>query len=138
MTPTEFFFHAMGGREGLVDTAVRTSRSGYMQRRLVSALEDLKLTSDGTVRNTVGTVVQFRYGEDGVDPAKTVRGKAIDLDDLFFEVFGDDAEAFIQDNEKDVGGDYGSLEKDEMEYIEEEGDGEDMDDLDMDYDGGGE
>ena len=138
LTPTEFFFHAMGGREGLVDTAVRTSRSGYMQRRLVSALEDLKLTSDGTVRNTVGTVVQFRYGEDGVDPAKTVRGKAIDLDDLFFEVFGDDAEAFIQDNEKDVGGDYGSLEKDEMEYIEEEGDGEDMDDLDMDYDGGGE
>ena len=58
--------------------------------------------------------------------------------DLFFEVFGDEAEDFIQDNEKDVGGDYGSLEKDEMEYIEEEGDGEDMDDLDMDYDGGGE
>ena len=138
LTPTEFFFHAMGGREGLVDTAVRTSRSGYMQRRLVSALEDLKLTSDGTVRNTVGTVVQFKYGEDGVDPAKTVRGKAIDLDDLFFEVFGDAAEDFIQDNEKDVGGDYGSLEKDEMEYIEEEGDGEDMDDLEIDYDGGGE
>ena len=138
LTPTEFFFHAMGGREGLVDTAGRTSRSGYMQRRLVSALEDLKLTSDGTVRNTVGTVVQFKYGEDGVDPAKTVRGKAIDLDDLFFEVFGDAAEDFIQDNEKDVGGDYGSLEKDEMEYIEEEGDGEDMDDIDMDYDGGGE
>ena len=138
LSPTEFFFHAMGGREGLVDTAVRTSRSGYMQRRLVSALEDLKLTSDGTVRNTVGTVVQFKYGEDGVDPAKTVRGKAIDLDDLFFEVFGDEAEDFIQDNEKDVGGDYGALEKDEMEYIEEEGDGEDMDDLEMDYDGGGE
>ncbi|MDO5853986.1 MAG: DNA-directed RNA polymerase subunit A', partial [Thermoplasmata archaeon] len=54
LSPTEFFFHAMGGREGLVDTAVRTSRSGYMQRRLVSALEDLKLTSDGTVRNTAG------------------------------------------------------------------------------------
>jgi len=138
LTPTEFFFHAMGGREGLVDTAVRTSRSGYMQRRLVSALEDLKLTSDGTVRNTVGTVIQFKYGEDGVDPAKTVRGKAIDLDDLFFEVFGDEAEQFIQENEKDVGGDYGSLEKDEMEYIEEEGDGEDMDDYDTDYDGGGE
>ena len=138
LTPTEFFFHAMGGREGLVDTAVRTSRSGYMQRRLVSALEDLKLTSDGTVRNTVGTVIQFKYGEDGVDPAKTVRGKAIDLDDLFFEVFGDEAENFNQEVEKDVGGDYGSLEKDEMEYIEEEGDGEDMDDLDLDYDGGGE
>jgi DNA-directed RNA polymerase subunit A' len=138
LTPTEFFFHAMGGREGLVDTAVRTSRSGYMQRRLVSALEDLKLTSDGTVRNTVGTVIQFKYGEDGVDPAKTVRGKAIDLDDLFFEVFGEEAENFTHEAEKDVGGDYGSLEKDEMEYTEEEGDGEDMDDLDIDYDGGGE
>ncbi|MBE6528030.1 MAG: DNA-directed RNA polymerase subunit A' [Thermoplasmata archaeon] len=136
LTPTEFFFHAMGGREGLVDTAVRTSRSGYMQRRLVSALEDLKLTSDGTVRNTVGTVVQFKYGEDGVDPAKTVRGKAIDLDDLFFEVFGEAAEDFVHDNDKDVGSDYGALEKDEMEYVEEEGDGEDMDDLDIDYDGG--
>ena len=137
LTPTEFFFHAMGGREGLVDTAVRTSRSGYMQRRLVSALEDLKLTSDGTVRNTIGTVVQFRYGEDGVDPARTVRGKAIDLDDLFAEVLGDKADELLHIDTKDVGGDYGSLEKDEMEYIEEE-DSEDYDDLDMDYDGGGE
>jgi len=47
--PTEYFFHAMGGREGLVDTAVRTSRSGYMQRRLINALEDLKVKEDGTV-----------------------------------------------------------------------------------------
>ena len=137
LSPTEFFFHAMGGREGLVDTAVRTSRSGYMQRRLVSALEDLKLTSDGTVRNTVGTVVQFKYGEDGVDPARTVRGKAIDLDDLFAEVLGDRADELLHIDSKDVGGDYGSLEKDEMEYIEEE-ESEDYDDLDMDFEGGGE
>ena len=137
LSPTEFFFHAMGGREGLVDTAVRTSRSGYMQRRLVSALEDLKLTSDGTVRNTIGTVVQFKYGEDGVDPARTVRGKAIDLDDLFAEVLGDQADELLHIDTKDVGGDYGSLEKDEMEYIEDE-EGEEYDDLDMDFDGGGE
>jgi DNA-directed RNA polymerase subunit A' len=127
----------MGGREGLVDTAVRTSRSGYMQRRLVSALEDLKLTSDGTVRNTVGTVIQFRYGEDGVDPARTVRGKAIDLDDLFAEVLGDRADELLKIDTKDVGGDYGTLEKDEMEFTEEE-DGEDFEDIDNDYEGGGE
>ncbi len=136
LSPTEFFFHAMGGREGLVDTAVRTSRSGYMQRRLVSALEDLKLTSDGTVRNTAGTVVQFFYGEDGVDPSKAVRGKAIDMDDLFSEVLGDDYEGLLHLDTKDVGGDYGALEKDEMEYSEDEDSEEYDDDMDMDYEGG--
>jgi DNA-directed RNA polymerase subunit A'' len=137
LNPTEFFFHAMGGREGLVDTAVRTSRSGYMQRRLVSALEDLKLTSDGTVRNTVGTVVQFKYGEDGVDPSRTVRGKAIDLDDLFAEVLGDEADTLLRVDERDLKEDYGSREKDEMEFIEEE-ESEDYEDIDTDYEGGGE
>lgn len=131
LNPTEFFFHAMGGREGLVDTAVRTSRSGYMQRRLISALEDLKLTSDGTVRNTIGTVIQFKYGEDGVDPTRSVRGKAIDLDDLFAEVLGDAAaEHMIRLDDFDVGGDYGSREKDEMEFIEDE-----TDDYDNSYGG---
>ena len=105
-----------------------------MQRRLVSALEDLKLTSDGTVRNTVGTVVQFKYGEDGVDPARSVRGKAIDLDDLFAEVLGDDvAEDMIRLDDRDVGEDYGAKEKDEMEFLEE--DDEEFDDGDY---GGGE
>lgn len=137
LDPTEFFFHAMGGREGLVDTAVRTSRSGYMQRRLVSALEDLKLTSDGTVRNTVGTVIQFKYGEDGVDPSRSVRGKAIDLDDLFAEVLGDEADELLRVDDHDIGDDYGAREKDEMEYLEEE-DSEDFEDLDTDYEGGGE
>jgi DNA-directed RNA polymerase subunit A' len=83
LTPTEYFFHSMGGREGLVDTAVRTSRSGYMQRRLINALEDLKVESDGTVRNTAGTIIQFRYGEDGVDPSRSIRGKAVDIEDAF-------------------------------------------------------
>jgi DNA-directed RNA polymerase subunit A'' len=120
LAPTEFFFHAMGGREGLVDTAVRTSRSGYMQRRLISALEDLKLMSDGTIRNTADTIVQFEYGEDGVDPTRTVQGKAVDLDDLFAEVLGDDADKLLAIDSVEVGEDYATLEKDEMEYIEEE------------------
>jgi DNA-directed RNA polymerase subunit A' len=135
LSPTEFFFHAMGGREGLVDTAVRTSRSGYMQRRLVSALEDLKLASDGTVRNTVGTVIQFKYGEDGVDPSRTVRGKAIDLDDLFAEVLGDEADELLHIDTVDVGEDYGTREKDEMEYSEEDESSE-SEDFETDYEGG--
>ncbi len=86
LTPTEYFFHSMGGREGLVDTAVRTSRSGYMQRRLINALEDLKVAQDGTVRNTAGTVIQFVYGEDGVDPSRATGGDPVDYDQLFAEV----------------------------------------------------
>lgn len=68
LTPTEFFFHTMGGREGLVDTAVKTAETGYMQRRLVKALEDLCVQYDGTVRNSMGEVVQFCFGGDGLDP----------------------------------------------------------------------
>jgi len=70
LTPTEYFFHSMGGREGLVDTAIRTGRSGYMQRRLINALQDLSVHKDGTVRGDGGQIVQFAYGEDGVDPSK--------------------------------------------------------------------
>lgn len=70
LDPVEFFFHSMGGREGLVDTAVRTQQSGYMQRRLINALEHLRIEYDSTVRNSIGDIIQFRYGEDGVDPAK--------------------------------------------------------------------
>lgn len=68
LTPQEFFFHAMGGREGLIDTAVKTSETGYIQRRLVKALEDVMVKYDGTVRNSHGLVVQFLYGEDGINP----------------------------------------------------------------------
>ncbi|KAF8516014.1 hypothetical protein BU17DRAFT_76736 [Hysterangium stoloniferum] len=69
LTPTEFLFHAISGREGLVDTAVKTAETGYMQRRLMKALEDLTTQYDLSVRNSVGGVVQFRYGDDGLDPA---------------------------------------------------------------------
>ena len=68
MSPTEFLFHAISGREGLVDTAVKTAETGYMQRRLMKALEDLTIQYDLSVRNSVGGVVQFRYGDDGLDP----------------------------------------------------------------------
>lgn len=68
LCPTEFFFHTMGGREGLVDTAVKTAETGYMQRRLMKALEDLVLKYDNTVRSSDETIIQFTYGDDGLDP----------------------------------------------------------------------
>jgi len=68
LTATEFFMHTMTGREGLVDTAVKTAECGYMARRLMKALEDLSLQYDGTVRDAHGAIVQFRYGDDGLDP----------------------------------------------------------------------
>jgi DNA-directed RNA polymerase subunit A' len=86
LDPVEFFFHAMGGREGLVDTAVRTQQSGYMQRRLINALEHLRIEYDGTARNSVGEIVQFRYGEDGVDPAKSDHGKAVNVRRLVAQI----------------------------------------------------
>jgi DNA-directed RNA polymerase subunit A' len=82
LTPTEFFFHAMGGREGLVDTAVRTSSSGYMQRRLVNALQDMVVENDLTVRTSQKNIIQFRYGDDGVDPAHSDAGDIINLDHI--------------------------------------------------------
>ncbi|MEM2572750.1 MAG: DNA-directed RNA polymerase subunit A', partial [Archaeoglobaceae archaeon] len=89
LSPIEFFFHAAGGREGLVDTAVRTSQSGYLQRRMINALQDLKVEYDGTVREqTSGVIVQFKYGEDGVDPMKSFRGKAVDVKRIVREVVG--------------------------------------------------
>jgi len=82
LNPVEFFFHAMGGREGLVDTAVRTQQSGYMQRRLINALEHLRVEYDGTVRDSIGEIVSFKYGEDGVDPSKSDHGKAVNTERL--------------------------------------------------------
>lgn len=57
----------MGGREGLIDTAVKTAETGYIQRRLIKAMESVMVNYDGTVRNAVGHLVQLRYGEDGLD-----------------------------------------------------------------------
>lgn len=68
LSPTEFLFHAMSGREGLVDTAVKTAETGYMSRRLMKSLEDLSCLYDKTVRTSSNLVVQFTYGGDGLDP----------------------------------------------------------------------
>lgn len=88
LTPQEFFFHAMGGREGLIDTAVKTAKTGYVQRRLVKAMESVMVNYDGTVRHSSGSLIQvcleqavmvcsqrpcalqFLYGEDGMDATK--------------------------------------------------------------------
>ena len=70
LTAPELFFHAMGGRIGLIDTAVKTSQTGYIQRRLIKGLEDLKVEYDMTVRNSKGKIIQFAYGDDGFDSTK--------------------------------------------------------------------
>lgn len=120
LTATEFFFHTMGGREGLVDTAVllnsygvinqfsicylilyilhmfillrdvqvKTAETGYMSRRLMKALEDLSVHYDETVRNASNGVVQFLYGDDGMDPAKMEgkNGTPLNLSRLFMKI----------------------------------------------------
>lgn len=67
LEPTELFFHAQAGREGLIDTAVKTAETGYIQRRMVKAMENIVVAEDGTVRNVMGNIVQMRYGGDGFD-----------------------------------------------------------------------
>src|SRR6476646_8841151 len=94
LNPIEFFFHAMGGREGLVDTAVRTQQSGYMQRRLINALEHLKAEYDLTVRDPHGNIIQFIYGDDGIDPAKSDHGEAVNIDRLI------ESESFVDEEVK--------------------------------------
>jgi len=68
LNASEFFFHTVGGREGLVDTAVKTAETGYMQRRLIKSLEDLSVKYDYSVRTSTGQMIQFLYGDDGLDP----------------------------------------------------------------------
>lgn len=70
MTPSEFYFHTMGGREGLIDTAVKTAETGYMQRRLMKSLEDMSIKYDYSVRTSIDEVSQFLYGDDGLEPMK--------------------------------------------------------------------
>lgn len=86
LAATEFFFHTMGGREGLVDTAVKTAETGYMARRLMKALEDLSLQYDSSVRNSERTVVQFIYGDDSLDPKQMENNdRPFDLDRLHLD-----------------------------------------------------
>ena len=67
LTPDELFFHAMGGRVGLIDTAVKTSSTGYIQRRLIKGMEDIQVMYDGTVRNNKNKIIQFKYGGTNFD-----------------------------------------------------------------------
>lgn len=78
LSAPELFFHAMGGRIGLIDTAVKTSTTGYIQRRLIKGLEDLKVEYDMTVRNSKGKIIQFAYGDDGFDSIR-VENQALPL-----------------------------------------------------------
>ncbi|MGB9635281.1 MAG: DNA-directed RNA polymerase subunit A' [Candidatus Micrarchaeia archaeon] len=70
ISPVEYFFHAIGGRESVVNTSIRTARSGYMQRRLINALQDLYVDYDLTVKDSDGNLIQVRYGGDGIDPMR--------------------------------------------------------------------
>ncbi|MFC1775060.1 DNA-directed RNA polymerase subunit A', partial [Nanoarchaeota archaeon] len=75
LNPKEFFFHAITGRDGLMDTALRTPKSGYLYRRLANALQDLRVEYDETVRDANGMIIQFSYGEDGMDVSKSESGQ---------------------------------------------------------------
>jgi DNA-directed RNA polymerase subunit A' len=93
----------MGGREGLVDTAVRTQQSGYMQRRLINALEHIRLEYDGTVRDPHGHIIQFLYGEDGIDVAKSDHGEAFNINRLIeSQEIVDSGKAATKDEISDV------------------------------------
>jgi len=81
LSPQEVFFHAMGGRIGLIDTAVKTSTTGYIQRRLIKGMEDLMVNYDMTVRSSKGKIVQFSYGDDGIDTIK-VENQEIPIVDM--------------------------------------------------------
>ena len=81
LSPQELFFHAMGGRIGLIDTAVKTSTTGYIQRRLIKGLEDLMVNYDMTIRTNKGKIVQFSYGDDNIDTIK-VENQEIHIVDM--------------------------------------------------------
>ncbi len=84
LTPTELFFHAQGGRVGLIDTAVKTSQTGYIQRRLIKGLEDLMVAYDMTVRNNKNKIVQFKYGDDSFDTVR-VENQYLPLTEMSLE-----------------------------------------------------
>ncbi len=88
LNPSEFFFGAMTGRDALMDTALRTPKSGYLYRRLSNAMQDLKVEYDGSVRDASGKVVQFSYGEDGLDVARTRNG-VLDVKRIILHVAGE-------------------------------------------------
>jgi DNA-directed RNA polymerase II subunit RPB1 len=101
LSPQELFFHAMGGRVGLIDTACKTSITGYVQRRLVKGLEDLMVNYDMTLRTNKGKIVQFMYGDDNIDTTKVENQHlpfvTMNIQDIYarFAFVGDDATSSI-------------------------------------------
>jgi len=123
LEPTEFFMLSISGRESLVDTAVRTAKSGYMQRRLINAMDDLKVYNDSmlSVRNTANRIIQFSYGEDGIDPSRGVHGSPFNIDVIVDEALGTegatiDVRESKERDEKEE--DFGGWEHDEPETPE--------------------
>jgi len=113
LEPTEFFMLSVSGRESLVDTAVRTAKSGYMQRRLINAMDDLKVYDDEmlSVRNTANRIIQFSYGEDGIDPSRGVHGSPFNVDVIVDSALGTEGATEIlresverEEREEDFGG----------------------------------
>jgi DNA-directed RNA polymerase II subunit RPB1 len=113
LTPQEFFFHAMGGREGLIDTAVKTAETGYIQRRLVKALEEVMVKYDGTVRNSLGDILQFIYGEDGLD-AMCIEPQSLEIITSSSTAFEKKYKIDIITSSKDL-----QLTRDELEMADE-------------------
>ena len=112
LEPTEFFMLSVSGRESLVDTAVRTAKSGYMQRRLINAMDDLKVYDDEmlSVRNTANRIIQFSYGEDGIDPSRGVHGSPFNIDVIVDEALGTEGATVVErasrerdESEEDMG-----------------------------------
>ena len=122
LEPTEFFMLSISGRESLVDTAVRTAKSGYMQRRLINAMDDLKVYDDSmlSVRNTANRIIQFSYGEDGIDPSRGVHGSPFNIDVIVDEALGTEGatvvvrESFEREEKEE---DFGGIEFDEPDSI---------------------
>ena len=130
MEPYETFFHAMGGRVGVIDTAVKTAGVGYVSRRLVKALEDISVKYDFTVRNANNNIIQFAYGDDNMDPTSIEKQKLIFIeynnkkmleeiyydinkkDNIVFEVLEENiVKEFLKQNKN------GNIIKDEYEYL---------------------
>lgn len=101
LSAPDLFFHAMGGRIGLIDTAVKTSQTGYIQRRLIKGLEDIKVEYDMTVRNSKGKIIQFAYGDDNFDTTKvenqSVHLVGMNVEDIYMHY------DLIGMNDRDVG-----------------------------------
>ena len=112
LSPIEYYFHAMGGREGLVDKGIRTAVSGYMQRRLINALLDFVVKDDITVRDATGTIAQFKYGEDGADPMLCYGDDAVKLKEIIlleqkeYEEMPDDDDEEVVEVSGDEGDNY--------------------------------